>query len=96
MTNLEKIWADKHVFVYSMMSKSGKIHSYVRRWIGRIGVVVRESKNNQLLVKFGISQYKRKYIAIPPGCLKQLGDEDFRIALSNKKISKPYGNTNSI
>lgn len=96
MTHLETIWQDKHVIVYSMMSKSGKLHAHVRRWIGRIGIVMRESKNNQLIVKFGISPYKKKYIAIPPGCLKQLGDEDFTIVLPKNKGTKIHGNANTV
>lgn len=85
MTHLESIWNDKHVFVHSMMSKSGKIHTHVRKWIGKIGIVVRESKNNQLLVKFNITTHKRKYIAIPPGCLVELGDENLVFVLPKQR-----------
>ena len=95
MTHLETIWHNKHVFVYSMMSKSGKIHSHVKKWVGKIGIVMRESKNNQLLIKFNISTHKRKYISIPPGCVKLLGDEDFAFVLPKyKKGTNTNGNTN--
>ena len=51
MTYLECIWKDKSIMIVSLMSKNGKIHSRIKPWIGRVGIVVKESKNNQLLVR---------------------------------------------
>lgn len=96
MTYLECIWQDKPVFVYSLLSKSSKIHAHVKQWIGKSGVVLGESKNNQLLVQFTVSIYHRRTVAIPPGCLMLLDDVDFAIKTKKRKGNKVNGNTNSI
>lgn len=64
MTYQEALWKDKMVWVVSLMSKSGKMHRYVRKYVGRGGKVVGEAKNNMLLIQF--KNHKR---AIPAGCV---------------------------
>lgn len=71
MTYLECIWKDKSIMIVSLMSKNGKIHSRIKPWIGRVGIVVKESKNNQLLTRIRLSE-KIVYISIPPGCVIDL------------------------
>ena len=57
-------WRGKYVWVTGIKSKRGKMHRNVREFVGRGGVVVRESKNGMLLV-----QFKKQARAIPAGCL---------------------------
>ena len=64
MTHQEALWQGKYVWVVSLMSKSGRMHRYVRKYVGRGGKVLRESKNNMLLIQF--KNHKR---AIPAGCV---------------------------
>lgn len=65
MTIQEAIWKDQLVWVVGIMSRSGKLHRYVREYVGRGGVVVGEAKNGMLLV-----QFKRNHVrSIPAGCL---------------------------
>lgn len=65
MTYQEVLWQGKLVWVTGILSKSGKIHRYVRLYVGRGGMVKRESKNGMLLVSFGNNRVR----AIPAGCL---------------------------
>lgn len=55
--------------VVSMMSKSGKFHTYVKRFVGRRGYVLGEAKNGMLLIRFQMSNHFRKTISIPAGCV---------------------------
>lgn len=64
MTYQEVLWKDKYVWVVSLMSRSGKMHRYVRKYVGRGGQVIGESKNNMLLI-----QFKNHTRAIPAGCV---------------------------
>ncbi len=64
MTYQEALWKDKYVCVVSLMSKSGKMHRYVRRYVGRGGKVMGEAKNNMLLI-----QFRNHTRAIPAGCV---------------------------
>lgn len=64
MTYQEVLWQGKYVWVVSLMSKSGKMHRYVRQYIGRGGKVLGESKNGMLLV-----QFKSHTRSIPAGCV---------------------------
>ena len=68
-TYQECIWQDKTVLVVSMISKSGKVHSYVKRFVGRRGYVLREAKNGMLLIRFQMNKRFKKTIAIPSGCV---------------------------
>lgn len=65
MTSQEVLWQDKLVWVTGIKSKSGKLHRYVRKFVGRGGIVEREAKNGMLLVRFTGRQTR----AIPAGCL---------------------------
>lgn len=65
MTFQEVLWQGKLVWVTGVVSRSGKCHRYVRKFVGRGGVVKREAKNGMLLVDFG----KGKERAIPAGCV---------------------------
>ncbi len=76
MTYLECIWKDKIVIVTGILSNRGIIHPYVRQFVGRSGVVVGESKNNQLLIRFEI-RGRIRYRSIPPGCVSQLDQVRF-------------------
>jgi hypothetical protein len=64
MTYQEALWQGKYVWVVSLMSKSGKMHRYVRRYVGRGGQVIREAKNGMLLI-----QFKNHTRCIPAGCV---------------------------
>lgn len=68
-TYQECIWQDKTVLVVSMMSKSGKVHTYVKRFVGRRGYVLGEAKNGMLLIRFQMSKRFKKTISIPSGCV---------------------------
>ena len=74
MTYQETIWKDKYVMVTGIISRSGKMHRYVRKLVGRGGFVIGESKNNMLLVEFSRRNKDRQRVgslvrAIPAGCL---------------------------
>jgi hypothetical protein len=64
MTYQEVLWKGKQVWVVGILSKSGKLHRYLRKYVGRDGVVLGESKNGMLLVQFG-----KRTRCIPAGCL---------------------------
>lgn len=68
MTYQEVLWQGKYVWVTGILSKSNKMHYDLRKYVGRGGVVVKESKNNQLLVKF--ANHTR---CIPAGCVAEYG-----------------------
>ena len=68
MTYQEVLWKNRYVWVIGILSKSGKIHHTYRKYVGRGGLVLGESKNNMLLVKF-----KNHTRAIPAGCLAEYG-----------------------
>lgn len=70
MTYQEVLWKGKHVWVVGILSKSGKVHRYLRKYVGRSGFVLGESKNNMLLVQFGRHQTR----CIPAGCLAVYGE----------------------
>lgn len=76
-TYQECIWQDKTVLVVSMMSKSGKVHAYVKRFVGRRGYVLREAKNGMLLIRFQMTKYFRKTISIPAGCVIEWAEVPF-------------------
>jgi hypothetical protein len=64
MTYQEALWKGKRVLIVSLMSKNGRIHRYVKRHIGRDGIVLGEAKNNMLLI-----QFRNHARAIPAGCV---------------------------
>ena len=66
MTYLEVLYKDTGVLVYTMKAKSGKIHTYVRDYCGKYGLVIGESKGGQLLIQFS-GGHRR---CIPPGCVQ--------------------------
>ena len=70
MTYQEVVWKDKLVWVTGVTSKGGTSHRYVRKFVGRGGVVVREAKNGMLLVQFK-SGIQRSF---PAGCLSLYAD----------------------
>ena len=76
-TYQECIWQDKTVLVVSMMSKSGKVHAYVKRFVGRRGLVLGEAKNGMLLIRFQMTKRFKKAIAIPAGCLIEWTEVQF-------------------
>lgn len=65
MTYQEVLWQGKLIWVTGVVSRGGRAHRYVRKFVGRGGVVEREAKNGMLLVRFG----KNTYRAIPAGCV---------------------------
>ena len=65
MTYQETMWKGKFIWVVSLMSKSGKLHRYVREYVGRGGAVVGEAKNGMLLIQFGKGHTR----SIPAGCV---------------------------
>ena len=68
MTHQEVIWKGKYVWVTGIMSKSGKAHRYVARFVGRGGIVEGQSKNGMLLVRF-TRRNSEMVRSIPAGCL---------------------------
>jgi hypothetical protein len=68
MTNQEVLWKGKTVWIVGILSRSGRLHYGLRKYVGRGGLVVGESKNNQLLIQFG--NHTR---AIPAGCVAEYG-----------------------
>ena len=64
MTAQEVLWQGKWVWVVGLMSRSGKMHRYVREYVGRGGKVAAEAKNGMLLI-----QFKNHARAIPAGCV---------------------------
>ncbi len=64
MTLQEVLWQGKFVWVVSILSKSGKIHRYVRKYVGRGACILGEAKNGMLLL-----QFKNHTRAIPAGCV---------------------------
>ncbi len=72
-TYQECLFAGKEVIVVSMVSKGNRIHSFVKPYVGHVGIVEREAKNGMLLVKFTYSWcHYDHYRAIPSGCVKIL------------------------
>lgn len=65
MTYQEVLWQGRFVLVTGIMSKSGKCHNFVRKYVGRGGMVKGEAKNGMLLIKFKHGQER----AIPAGCV---------------------------
>lgn len=64
MTYQEVLWQGKYVWVAGILSKSGKLHRTLKKYVGRGGMVVGEAKNGMLLV-----QFKNHTRSIPAGCL---------------------------
>lgn len=64
MTYQEVLWQGKYVWITGVKSKSGRLHRYVAKYVGRGGAVVGEAKNGMLLV-----QFKSHTRAIPAGCV---------------------------
>ncbi len=64
MTYQEALWQGRYVWVVSLMSRRGKMHRYVRPYVGRGGRVLGEAKNGMLLIEF-----KTHTRAIPAGCV---------------------------
>lgn len=69
MTYQEVLWQDRLVWVVGILSRSGRMHYNLRKYVGRGGRVIRESKNGQLLVEFGRGHQR----SIPAGCLAEYG-----------------------
>lgn len=65
MTPQEIIWKSKTILIVGIVSKSGKIHYNLRKYVGRFGSVEREAKNGMLLVRFRSGHTR----SIPAGCL---------------------------
>ena len=64
MTYQEALWKGRYVWVVSLMSRSGRMHRYVRKYVGRGGLVKGDAKNGMLLI-----QFKNHTRAIPAGCV---------------------------
>ena len=70
-TYQECLFAGKEVIVVSTVSKGNRIHSFVKPYIGFLGIVEREAKNGMLLIKFRYSWcHYDHYRAIPAGCVR--------------------------
>ncbi len=69
MTYQETIWQGRYVCVVSILSKSGKIHRYVRKYVGRGGKVLGEAKNGMLLIEFKNHHGCTHTRCIPAGCV---------------------------
>jgi hypothetical protein len=68
VTYQEAIWKGKYVWITGILSKSGRVHMRLRKYVGQGGQVVGESKGGQLLVRF--HNHTR---AIPAGCVTEYG-----------------------
>ena len=69
MTYQEALWQGKYVWIVSLMSKSGKMHRYVRKYVGRGGLVLGEAKNGMLLIQFKNHHGIARTRCIPAGCV---------------------------
>lgn len=69
MTDQEVLWQHRLVWVVGILSGSGRLHYRLREFVGRGGVVERESKNGQLLVRFS----KNVLRCVPAGCVAEYG-----------------------
>lgn len=69
MTPQEIIWKNRQVRVIGILSRSGKIHMNLRRYVGRVGTVLGEAKNNMLLIEFTSSRHRLHTRSIPAGCV---------------------------
>jgi hypothetical protein len=70
MTAQEIEWQGHYVWVTGIVSRSGRVHRYVRRYVGRGGMVEREARNGMLIVRFRQNHVR----AIPAGCLTKYTD----------------------
>ena len=77
MTYLESVYKDKIVVVTGIKSNRGVLHPRIRKYVGRAGTVVGESKNGQLLVRFKLLRSRSHLRAIPPGCVSKLDEVRF-------------------
>ena len=68
MTYQEVLWKGKYVWIVGIQSRSGRMHMRLRKYVGRGGMVVGESKNGQLLIRF-----KNHTRCIPAGCVVEYG-----------------------
>ena len=68
MTYQEVLWKGKIVWVTGILSRGGRMHHTLRKYVGRAGMVQGESKNGQLLV-----QFKGHTRCIPAGCVSLYG-----------------------
>lgn len=75
-TYQECLYKDKAVYVVGMTSRSGKVHRYVRKFVGRTGWVIGQSKNGMLLLEFK-KGYGRECRAIPAGCVQPVTEVEF-------------------
>jgi len=66
MTYQEVLWQGKLIWVVGILSKSGRMHQNLRKYVGRGGRVLGDSKNGQLLV-----QFKGHTRCIPAGCVAE-------------------------
>ena len=85
MTPQEIIWKSKTVLIVGIVSKSGKIHYNLRKYVGRFGSVEREAKNGMLLVRFRSGHTR----SIPAGCLKAIDEktmESLSVHLNTRKV----------
>jgi hypothetical protein len=65
----EAVWKDKSVVVTGIVSRSGAMHRYLCRYVGRTGYVIGTAKNNMLLVEFAKYRGMETCRAIPAGCV---------------------------
>ena len=70
MTPQEIEWQGHLVWVTSIKSRSGRLHRWVRQYMGRGGVVEREARNGMLIVRFRQNHVR----AIPAGCLTKYAE----------------------
>lgn len=68
MTYQEVLWQGKLVWVTGILSRRGRLHRALRPYVGRGGVVLRESKNGQLLV-----QFHKQTRCVPASCVAEYG-----------------------
>lgn len=68
MTLQEILWENKLVTVTGILSRSGKLHYSLRKFVGLTGKVRGEAKNGMLLVEF-----TKQIRAIPAGCVVEYG-----------------------
>lgn len=85
MTPQEIQYQGKRVYVTGIVSKSGNIHTYVKRYVARSGLVIGQSKNGMLLIKFTNKRYQTHTRCIPAGCVTLL---PVRCAGQPRKFSK--------
>lgn len=76
MTYQECIYKGKKVMITGIISRSGKLHSHVTRYVGSICRVLGDAKNGMLLLHVPIGRFHPTFrkISVPAGCVTLISE----------------------